>query len=83
MTLIDITLIVELFKNLLNNSLVVGVGRSDELIVGSVQKVADFSDLTCNTVNMLLRGDTLCGGDLLNLLTVLVRAGLEENIVAL
>ena len=32
---------------------------------------------------MLLRRDTLGSGDLLNLLAVLIRTGLEENIVAL
>ena len=83
MSLVDIALIIELLKDFLNYLFVIGVGCSDKFIIGRVEKIADFSDFTCNSVNVLLGCDTLGGGDFFNLLTVLIRAGLEENVIAL
>ena len=80
---INITFIYKLLENLLNYLFVVGIGRSDKLIIGCVQKITNVLDLTGNTVNVLLRGNALRCGDLLNLLTVFIGSGLEENIVAL
>ena len=83
MSLVDIALIVELFENFLNDLFVVGIGSSDEFVIGCVEQVADILDLAGNTVNVLFGCDALGGGNLLDLLTVLVCARLEENIVAL
>ena len=57
------------------------VGGADELVIGGVHQIPDGLNLTGNLVNVLLRRDAGCLGLLLNLLTMLVRAGLEVNVV--
>lgn len=51
------------------------------LFIGGVHQIPDGLNLTGNLVNVLLRRDAGCLGLLLNLLTMLVRAGLEVNVV--
>ena len=80
--LVDIALIVQLLEDLLHLLLVHRVGGADELIVSGVHQIPDRLDLARDLVDMLLRRDagSLCL--LLNLLAVLVGAGLEVDIVA-
>ena len=80
--LVDIALIVQLFEDLLHLFLVHGVGGADELVIGGVHQVPDLLDLSSDVVHMLLRGDARSLGLFLDLLAVLVRAGLEVYVVA-
>ena len=80
-TLVNIALIIQLFEDLLHLFLVHRVGGADELVIGGVHQIPDGLNLTGNLVNVLLRRDAGCLGLLLNLLTMLVRAGLEINVV--
>ena len=80
--LVNIALIVQLFEDLLHLFLVHRVGGADEFVVGGVHQIPDGLNLTGNLVNVLLRRDAGCLGLLLNLLTMLVRAGLEVNVIA-
>ena len=80
--LVNIALIVQLFEDLLNLFLVHGVGGADELVIGGVHQIPDLLDLRRDVVHMLLRGDARGLGLFLDLLAVLVRAGLEVHVVA-
>ncbi len=59
------------------------IGSSDEAVIGNIHDRADVLDLTCDLVNVLLRGDTLRLCKLLDLETVLVRSCEEEYVIAL
>ena len=80
--LIDVALVVQLLEDLLHLFLVHRVGGADELVVGGVHQVPDCLDFARDLVNVLLRRDagSLCL--LLDLLAVLIGAGLEIDIVA-
>ena len=58
------------------------VGRAHELIISGVHQIPDALDLSRDVIHMLLRGDACGLGLLLNLLAMLVRAGLEINVIA-
>ena len=81
--LINIALLVELFKDLLYLLFVVIVRGADEFIVGGVHHVPVRLDNLRDVVDIFLRGDAGGIGLFFNLLAVLVRAGLEVDIVAL
>ena len=82
-SLINISLIVKALENLLNLGLVVLVRGADELIIGGVHQVPDPLNLRRSLVHKLL-GRHPCGLSLLlDLLTVLIGAGLEKYISAL
>ena len=59
------------------------IGCPDELVIGYVKMIADVFDLAGNVVNICFRFDSFCFRFLLNLLTVLIGSGLEENFVTL
>ena len=81
--LINIALLVELFKDLLYLLFVVIVRSADEFVVGGVHHVPVRLDDLRDVVDIFLRGDAGGIGLFFNLLAVLVRAGLEVDIVAL
>ena len=81
--LINIALLVELFKDLLYLLFVVIVRGADEFIVGGVHHVPVRLDNLRDVVDIFLRGDAGGIGLFFNLLAMLVRAGLEVDIVAL
>ena len=80
-TLVNIALIIKLFEDLLHFFLMHRVGGADEFVIGGVHQIPDGLNLTGNLINVLLRRNAGCLGLLLNLLTMLVRTGLEVNIV--
>ena len=82
-TFVDVALLVELFKDLLDLLFVVVVGRADEFVVGGVHYVPVRADDARDLIDVFLRRDAggLCF--FLDLLAVLVGAGLEEHVVAL
>ena len=59
------------------------VGCAHELVVGSSDTVPDLLDLSGDAVDVFLRGDTLGVRLFLDLLTVLVGAGHQKDVVAL
>ena len=80
--LVDVALIVQLFEDLLHLFLVHGVGGAHELVIGGVHQVPDALDLARDLIDVLLRGDARGLGLVLDLLAVLVRAGLEVHVIA-
>ena len=80
-TLVNIALIIQFFEDLLHFFLMHRVGGADEFVIGGVHQIPDGLNLTGNLINVLLRRNAGCLGLLLNLLTMLVRTGLEVNIV--
>ena len=81
--LIDIALLIEALENLLHLRFVIGVGRADELVVARSHQVPDALDLARGAIHVGFRRNALGLGLVLDLLAVLVRAGLEEDIIAL
>ena len=59
------------------------VGGSDEFVVGCIQGVADASYFSCDLVNILLRCHAGLFGIFFDFLSVFVRSGQEENVIAL
>ena len=58
------------------------IGGADEAVVSGVHQIPDVLDLTCHIVNILLGADAGSLGLLLDLLAMLVGAGLEIDIIA-
>ena len=81
--LVDVALLVELFEDLLDLLFVVVVGRADELVVRGVHDVPVRADDLRDLVDVFLRRDAGGLRLFLDLLAVLVGAGLEEHVVAL
>ncbi len=82
LTQIDIALVIELFKDLLNLTLMIFIGGTNEAIIGGVHTIPDPADLTGRLIHKLLGCLAGAGSALLDLLTVLVRAGLKVHVVA-
>ena len=61
-SLVNISLFIELFKNLLYLSFVVRVRCADKLIVRSIHQIPDPFDLPCHVVHKLFRRHTLLSG---------------------
>ena len=81
--LVDVSLLIELAEDLLHLLLVHGVGGAHKAVVARVHQVPDALDLAGDLVDELLGRDALGLGLELDLLAVLVRAGLEIDLVAL
>ena len=81
--LVNITLIIELLKNLLYLLLVILIRCADKFVIGGVHQIPDCLDLSCHLVYELLWRNAFCFRFQLDFLTVLVRTGLEPYIVAL
>ena len=81
--LVNVTLIIELFENLLNGFDVVLVRCADEAVIIHTEKLPYFFYLRRDTVNILLRGDSACVCKIFDLLTMLIRACAEENVIPL
>ena len=80
--LVNISLVVELLKNMLNGGFMKIIGRSDELIVCCVHLIPDSFDFACYFVDVLFWRNAFCFGFLLYLLTVFVSAGEKIYVVA-
>ena len=81
-TLVDIALLVHLFEHLLDLLLVVLVRGADKAVIGGVHQVPDPLDLRGGLVHILLWGDAGVLRLQLDLLAVLVCAGLEADVEA-
>ena len=80
--LVDIALFIHPGEDLLHLGLVLRVGGADKTVISGVHQIPDVLDLTCHIVHILLGGNAGGFRLLLDLLTVLVRAGLEIHIKA-
>ena len=80
--LVDVALVVELLEDPLDLPLVILVRGADELVVGGVHQIPDGPDVAGHPVHVGLRLHPRLLGLLLDLLAVLVGAGLEEHVVA-
>ena len=78
---IDIALVVQLLEDVLNGLFVVGIGGTDEVIVGGIHAVPDAADVACHVVNVVLGGDPCCLCQFFDLLTVFIGTGHEENVI--
>ena len=81
-TKIDIALVVQLLEDLLYLALMVFICCADEAVVGSVDEVPESLDLSCHFVYEFLGSLAGCRRSGLDLLTVLVTAGLEMHVIA-
>ena len=82
-TLVNISLLIELFENLLYLLLVVRFGGTHKAIVGRVHEVPDTLNFRRYLVDIRLRRHTGIFCLALNLLTVLVCSGLKIYVIAL
>ena len=80
---IDIALVVHVFKDLLHLRDVIVVGRADETVVGRAHEIPDALDLAGDAVDVFLRRLSRVLRLFLDLLPMLVRAGLQIDVVAL
>ncbi len=80
---VDVALIVEFFKYFLHLSLMIVVRGANEFVIGNVQGIPDIPDAARDLVHKGLRIFAGSRRFILDLLAVLVRAGLEEDVVAL
>jgi len=83
LALVDVTLLVELGKDLLAGLHVVVVGGADEAVVADVQQLPQVLDGGHDLIDVLLGGHARVGSLVLNLLAVLVGAGQEHDVIAL
>ena len=81
--LVNIALVIKLFKNLLDNLFVVGVGCTNKFIVSCVEQIANFADFARYLVNIFLRCYAGSSCVFFNFLTVLVGTSHKENVVTL
>ena len=82
-SLVDIALVIKLFKDLLNLALMRRVRRADKAVIAGIHQIPDAVDLTRRLIDKLLRGDSSLLGFQLNLLPMLIRTGLELYVIAL
>ena len=82
-SLVNISLVVQLFENLLHLLLVIRIRGADELVVGGVHQIPDSLNLPCHIVHKLLWRHAGFLGLQLDLLPVLVGSGLEEHVIPL
>ena len=82
LALVNVALFVHAAEHFLDLFHVIVVGRPDELVVGRVHKVPDPADLGGCPVDVGLRLHAGRNRLAFDLLAVLVRAGLEEDVVA-
>ena len=80
---VDISLIVQFFEDFLYLCLVIGVGGTDEFVVGRIHQIPDSLDLGGYVVYEFFWRDTCLFCFQLDLLAMLIGSGLEEYIVAL
>ena len=78
---INIPLIIQTLENLLDLTLMILIRGSDELVIGSVQQVAHSLNDPRHLVHELLGRHPRLLSLQLDLLSMLVRAGLEEDII--
>ena len=78
---IDISLIVQLAEDLLHLFLMIVVRGTNELVIRSVQRIADPADFASHIVYKLLRRHALLLRFQLDLLAVLIRSRLKEHII--
>ena len=71
----------QLPEDLLHLFLMIVVRGTDELVIRSVQRIADPADFACHIVYKLLRRHTLLLRFQLDLLAVLIRSRLKEHII--
>ena len=83
MPFINITLVVQLFENLLHLFFVFFVSSADKFVIGCIHQIPDSSDITCHIVHEFLRGDPSLVCLQLDFLTVFICTCLEEHIIPL
>ena len=78
---VDISLIVQFFEDFLYLCLVIGVGGTDEFVVGRIHQIPDSLDLGGYVVYEFFWRDTCLFCFQLDLLAMLIGSGLEEYII--
>ena len=82
-SLVDVSLVVELFEDLLHLLLMVVVGGADEFVIRSIHEIPDSLDFRGHLVYELLGRDACFLRFQFDLLPVFVCSGLEKYIVSL
>ena len=82
LALVNVPLVIKLFEDLLHLLFVHGVGGADKAVIGGVHNIPDAFDFAGHVVHILLGGDAGGFGLFLDLLAVLVGAGLKIHVVA-
>ena len=82
LSLIDISLLVEALEDLLHGGDVIIVGRADKIVVAGGKRSPDIADLPRNAIHVRLRRHALLTCERFDLLTVLIRARAEENVLS-
>ena len=82
MTLINITLFIELGEYLSYSRLVIFVGGTYKIVIIGIHTVPHLADLTCDVINVFLGCDSLFSSEIFYFLTVLVSTRTEEYVVS-
>ncbi len=82
-SLVNVALVVHVFEHLLYLGLMVLVRGPDEFVIGRVHQVPDLTDLPCHVIYKFLRGNAGFRRFQFNLLSMLIRSGLEKHIISL
>ena len=82
-SLINISLIIKLFKDLLNLFFMIIICSPDKLIIRSLHQIPDIPDLTGYLIHKLLAADPGFLRLQLDLLSMLIRSCLEKHIIPL
>ena len=77
---VDLALVIERLKNLLDALNVVVVGRADKPVVGDIHELPKLLDAGNDLIDIFLRRHPRGGGLLLDLQAVLVGAGQEHDV---
>ena len=78
---VDLAALVERAQQRLDPLFVTRLGGADEVVVGDVEHLPGLVELRGHAVGPLQRRDAVLGGRLFDLLTVLVEAGEEPDVV--
>ena len=81
-SLINVSLLVQLFEDMLHRSHMVVIRCPDKFIVAGIHQIPDFPHLTGNPVHMFLWRDSLFLRRLLNFLPVFVRSCQKKYVIA-
>ena len=81
--LVNISLLIQLFENLLYLQLMLRIRCADKFVIGRIHQIPDTTDLACNLIDMLLWCDPGCFGLQFDLLAMSHQYLSEKHIISL
>jgi len=79
---INVTVVINLLKNLLDDCFVPILRRTDKVIITDFEFLPEFQKAWCQVITMSLRIHSPLLGGLLDFLSVFIQSGQEKNLIA-